>query len=108
VNDFITTEFRVPADHASLAGHFPGRPVVPAVVLLDAVLSALRARGNVALRSIPVAKFLQPVQAEERIELRLRFAAIDAAQSRASFEGWRATTLVFEGSFILAATDVKP
>ncbi len=33
--------FAVPPDHPSLAGHFPGRPVVPGVVLLDEVLSRL-------------------------------------------------------------------
>jgi 3-hydroxyacyl-[acyl-carrier-protein] dehydratase len=112
MNDIITSEFVVPANHPSLAGHFPGRPVVPAVVLLDAVLAAsreaLRASGNLALRSIPVAKFLQPVLADQRIELRARFAVIGAAQWRASFEGWRAAALVFEGAFILSATDVKP
>ncbi len=27
----------IPADHPSLPGHFPGRPIVPAVVILDEV-----------------------------------------------------------------------
>ena len=27
--------FRVEADHPALEGHFPGRPIVPGVVLLD-------------------------------------------------------------------------
>ena len=99
----IINEFVVPADHPSLDGHFPGQPVVPAVVLLDAVLAAIRTRGNFVLRSIPVAKFLQPVLPEERVSLHIHFTPIDAAQLRASFEGLRAAALVFEGSFIVSA-----
>ncbi len=33
--------FTVPADHPSLPGHFPGRPIVPGVVLLDEALACL-------------------------------------------------------------------
>ena len=33
--------FAIPADHPSLAGHFPGNPVVPGVIVLDYVLSQL-------------------------------------------------------------------
>ncbi|MDB5873450.1 MAG: hypothetical protein JWQ07_2892 [Ramlibacter sp.] len=34
-------DFCVAADHPSLPGHFPGRPIVPGVLLLDNVLQAL-------------------------------------------------------------------
>jgi len=101
--DAVTSEILVPANHPALAGHFPGHPVVPAVVLLDAVFAQIRARGDFVLRSIPAAKFLQPVLPEERVELRIQFKAIEAAQFRASFQGLRATALVFEGSFIVLA-----
>jgi 3-hydroxymyristoyl/3-hydroxydecanoyl-(acyl carrier protein) dehydratase len=100
----VINEFVVPADHPSLAGHFPGQPVVPAVVLLDAVLAAIRSRGDFVLRSIPVAKFLLPVLPDERVDLRIQFHSIDTTQLRASFEGLRATQLAFEGSFILSAS----
>ncbi len=100
--DAVTSEILVPANHPALAGHFPGQPVVPAVVLLDAVLAEIRTRGDFALRSIPAVKFLQPVLPEERIELRIQFKAIEAAQLRASFRALRVTALVFEGSFIVS------
>jgi len=96
-------EIFVPADHPSLAGHFPGHPVVPAVVLLDAVFAAIRSRDVYSLESIPAAKFLQPVLPDERIELRLQFTAMDALRWRASFQGLRDAFVVFEGSFVVAA-----
>ncbi|ROZ79475.1 hypothetical protein [Ramlibacter sp. WS9] len=34
-------DFQVAMDHPSLPGHFPGRPVVPGVLLLDHVLQAI-------------------------------------------------------------------
>jgi hypothetical protein len=71
--------------------------------LLDEVFAAIRARGNYVLRSIAVAKFLQPVLPDEPIELQIRFTAHGEAQLRASFEGRRDTALAFEGSFIVSA-----
>ncbi len=54
---------QIDADHPSLAGHFPGRPVVPGVVILDAVHAAAapRAGSNFVLRHMPQVKFLQPL-----------------------------------------------
>jgi 3-hydroxymyristoyl/3-hydroxydecanoyl-(acyl carrier protein) dehydratase len=102
MNDTVTIGIVVPANHPALAGHFPGQPVVPAVAWLDAVLAEIRKRGDFVLRSIPAAKFLQPVLPEERVELCLRFAALEAAQMRVSFQCSRATALVFEGSCIVS------
>jgi 3-hydroxyacyl-[acyl-carrier-protein] dehydratase len=98
----LVSDITIPATHPSLAGHFPGQPVVPGVVLLDAVYAAVRAREPLTLRSIPVAKFLNPVLPGERIELRLRFAAGDRAAVRVDFEGLRADSVVFEGAFVLS------
>lgn len=61
----MATEFvwAVPADHPAFAGHFPGRPIVPGVVLLD---QALRFAEQGLARppagwQIGNAKFLSPV-----------------------------------------------
>jgi 3-hydroxyacyl-[acyl-carrier-protein] dehydratase len=56
----------VPADHPSLAGHFPGAPIVPGVVILDEILAALmKWRENSRLIGIPRVKFLVPLRSEQ-------------------------------------------
>jgi 3-hydroxymyristoyl/3-hydroxydecanoyl-(acyl carrier protein) dehydratase len=51
----------IPHAHPSLPGHFPGAPVVPGVVVLDAVLAAAGAHGAQAPRRLVQAKFLAPL-----------------------------------------------
>ena len=49
----------VAPDHPAFAGHFPGRPVLPAVVLLSEILAEIEARtGRSSQRwTIATAKF---------------------------------------------------
>ena len=72
----------VPEDHPAFAGHFPGRPIVPGVVLLDrAVLLAQALVGNeVGEWTVSQAKFLSPVGPGEAVAFELN------ADSRG---GWR-------------------
>jgi 3-hydroxyacyl-[acyl-carrier-protein] dehydratase len=71
---------QIPIDHAAFAGHFPGTPIVPGVVLLDAVVHAARAHlappltGNLDngcgyVCQISSAKFLSPVGPGELLTL---------------------------------------
>ena len=41
VSDIFLQPLRIDANHPAFAGHFPGRPIVPGVVLLDQVLIAI-------------------------------------------------------------------
>lgn len=51
----------IPNPHGCCEGHFPGNPVLPAVVLLDAVLCALEPVAGMRL-TVAAAKFLNPVR----------------------------------------------
>ncbi len=59
--------FTVGADHPSLAGHFPGNPVVPGVVLLDEVLACLPPGATLV-----TAKFTAPVAPGMAIDVQVR------------------------------------
>jgi len=55
-------QFSIPPDHPSLPGHFPGRPIVPGVVLLERVLEAVAAHGGPdAGWRLPQVKFVRPL-----------------------------------------------
>ena len=51
--------FCVASSHPSLAGHFPGRPIVPAVVLLDQVTMHIGEGTRCAVTQLQQVKFLQ-------------------------------------------------
>lgn len=75
----LDTAFTIGPDHPALPGHFPGRPVVPGVVLLDHVIAA--ARDGFALppaEALPRVKFATPVLPGQRVEVAL--TRLDAAR----------------------------
>ena len=58
-------------DHPAFAGHFPGRPIVPGVLLIDAVLHAVAQAGQSAGENCQIAsaKFLSPVLPGETLTI---------------------------------------
>jgi 3-hydroxyacyl-[acyl-carrier-protein] dehydratase len=65
------TTLTIAAEHPALAGHFPGTPIVPGVVLLDETLRAVEkddAAGGIRWR-IGAAKFVRPVRPGEPLTL---------------------------------------
>ena len=53
----------IPANHPSLAGHFPGAPIVPGVVVLDEVAAALAEwRKESRLTGVTSIKFIAPIK----------------------------------------------
>ncbi len=56
-----TTHWTVPVNHPAFAGHFPGTPIFPGVMLLDTVLQTIAAAGiSLDLCEISSIKFLSP------------------------------------------------
>lgn len=66
-------QLQVPADLDVWPGHFPGRPVVPAVLQVDwAMRAACRWLGPHKLSAISALKLRRPVLPGQRLVLRLR------------------------------------
>ncbi len=60
----------IAADHAAYAGHFPGAPILPGVVLLDAALHAVTPPDAPAgAWRIDSAKFFSAVRPGDRLQL---------------------------------------
>jgi 3-hydroxyacyl-[acyl-carrier-protein] dehydratase len=68
----------VPVDHPAFGGHFPGRPILPGVVLLDRVISLASAGADATRFMIGTAKFLSPAGPGETLEFRLAPGAGDS------------------------------
>src|ERR1700760_4968704 len=67
----IITHLPIAADHPAYAGHFPGTPVLPGVVLLDATIDALEkaGKGPSGHWEVSSAKFQSAVRPGETLTL---------------------------------------
>jgi len=65
------TALPIAVTHPAFAGHFPGAPVLPGVVLLDATIRAIELAGGGEPRCWQVSsvKFLKPVAPGEALML---------------------------------------
>ena len=74
--------FKISAQHPSLPGHFPGRPIVPGVVLLEQVETILKKQFiDWEIAELSQVKFLQPVLPEELIEFLVDSSKLESHQS---------------------------
>jgi 3-hydroxymyristoyl/3-hydroxydecanoyl-(acyl carrier protein) dehydratase len=93
------------ADHPSLAGHFPGNPLVPGVLILDAVLAAAISHCGRPLRlqRLPQVKFLQPLRPGEAAQVELELASVEGKPLRLRFRVLHGASLLASGELALAA-----
>lgn len=90
--------FTIASDHPSLPGHFPGRPLVPGVMLLDRVVAAIEAQhGPLAAMRMPQVKFMQPLLPDQAARIE-----IEGAAPRWRFRILRDDTLLASGEVVAA------
>ncbi|QIJ60608.1 hypothetical protein [Streptomyces sp. JB150] len=73
----VTVRLPVERAAAQMAGHYPGFPILPGVLLIDAVRQAAAGAvgGELSLRSIDRARFARPLFAGDELELVLLVTA---------------------------------
>ncbi len=68
-------EFSIADDHPALDGHFPGKPVAPGVVLLNALFKALQQQdASCCVETLRQVKFIRPVLPGQPIRVQLQIA----------------------------------
>lgn len=94
----LIIHFSIDASHPCLAGHFPGNPVVPAVILLDELMQAVEnEEGTIRVRGIKQVKFVRPVLPAQRIDVEVT-DIVESPRFNACCNGLP----VFSGELIIA------
>lgn len=97
--------FVIDADHPALPGHFPGRPVVPGVVVLDRVLAAIEsAHGPLGALRLPQVKFVHPLLPGEEARVEIEPVATGPVATEDAPTRWRFRVL--RGDTVIASGDV--
>lgn len=105
MNAVAKSALRIESTHPALAGHFPGNPVVPGVVLLQRVASAWQAARGARIGKLD-AKFMQPLLPDQDATIELREDE-DGAHARFSIVHADGTVLAC-GTLEAAAGIVSP
>ena len=68
-------------DHPALRGHFPGRPIVPGVLVLEEVIQTLRETygEELVVMGLPAVKLSSPLKPDERLTIAVEPEDADTA-----------------------------
>lgn len=91
------TPLKIDTAHPALAGHFPGNPIVPGVVVLERLAAALRTWRGARVERLD-AKFVQPLRPGEAATI-----ALHDDSARVRFEVTGAEGAVFARGTLVAA-----
>lgn len=87
------------ADHPVFAGHFPGQPIVPGVLLLDWAQAAIEAELGNPVAALTEAKFHSPATPADSLELDFEIGV-----SAVRFEIRSAARRIASGRFLLPSS----
>ena len=92
----IQSQGCIPADHPSLAGHFPGNPVVPGVLLLNHLLSAIEDQWQLEPGAVSwsAVKFMASLRPDEPFVMTMQ----TTGGQRITFTITRGVTTIASGS----------
>lgn len=94
----FSQSFCIDSTHPSLAGHFPGNPIVPGVVLLDYARTLLQQwRPGGRISSLSQCKFLKPLRPDQVFIIKL----MQVSPTLIKFELECADEKLLAGAFIV-------
>ncbi len=104
-------QISISTDHPSLAGHFPGNPVVPGVVILDHVRQCIEEWKHLAVENsnLKSVKFLSPVLMKDvtsqllNVVLEERKAINGSSMARIEFRCLHEDELIVQGLWLFQA-----
>ena len=89
-----------------MPGHFPGRPVVPGVLLLDHVIEAIEQATGESVACLREVKFKSAMKPDEEAEVNCELEG-QRASFRVSVRRERETVTVATGEFLLHASGTQ-
>lgn len=93
------TPLKIPTDHPAFAGHFPGTPIVPGVVLLDEVMYVIAVDTGLTATALQLSsvKFLSPLKPDETVIIQHE----QLANGTLKFEVLAGNRQIVIGSFVV-------